>query len=435
MIIKFFVNIILFFIISSNNIFAEEIDHDKNKPVSMQDSLNQSMKNNKRIQSETAKFKAAKYRYEQATRRILPNISANASYGVQHSKIGDLNYESYPEKRLGISLTQDIYTFGRITAASEKARYDMLGALVNIDIIKSEEALKFIRTYLALYGNIKTQNLMKKNIEILQKLINITTQKVASGEANTVDIIQLEAELITEKADLGKTIAESKKLLDSYKILTGNTFVPPLVNPASMCRIIDNKDTLSKEIKERNFEIQQAKYDIESKNQDVELSKSSLYPAVSFSANSRYYEGDSAFFRDEAQTSSAVIQLNIPIFDRGMEYSRIKEAKALKQASEFDLMNTQNDVLNKFESDYSLYEAQSLVIDANKKSLVAMNLLLKKTLREKDLGFKSVYDFLTIKQKVIDTEIDLVNSKLENTFYGCKIIAVQGKLPIVIPEF
>jgi outer membrane protein TolC len=286
-----------------------------------------------------------------------------------------------------------------------------------------------------LYGNLKTQDLIRKNIDVLKNLVTITQAKASSGEANNIDIIQLEAELITEQANLEKTIAEANGLQETYKNLTGRDIVPPLANPVSMCQIMDTKEGITAIINQHNFEIRQAKSDISSKNQDVELSKSKMYPSVSFSANSRYFEGDSAFFRDEAQTSSAVVQLNIPIFDRGMEYPRIKEAKALKQAAEYDLMDMQNNILNKFENDYSLYQAQKLVIRANEKSDQAISLLLKKTLREKDLGFKSMYDFLKIRQKSIETKIDLINSKIENTFYGCKIIGTQGGLPIITPEF
>ncbi len=412
--------------------FAQALNKES---VSMQDALNQSMAYNKRIQSEVSRFDAAKYRFEQATRRILPSISANTSYGMQRSKIGSLPYEDYPEKRYGISLTQDIYTFGRITAASEKARYDMLTALVNIDIIKTEESLRLIRTYLGLYGNFQTQKLMKNHIDILKKLISITKTQALSGEANHVDVIQLEAELMTTQADLEKTTAEFKGLIETYNHLTGYVGVPTLSNPASMCHIIDTKEVILDIINQHNFEIRQAKDTINSNDQDIELSKANLYPTVSFAGNSRYVEGDSAFFRSEAQTSSAVIQVNIPIFDRGMEYSRIKEAKALKQAAEYDLMDKKNQIGNQFENDYNIYQAQKLVIKAYKKSLQAMNLLFKKTVHEKKLGFKSTYDVLEIKQKLIQTQINLINSQVNTIFYGCKIMGAQGQLPIITSEF
>jgi outer membrane protein len=412
--------------------FAQALDKE---PISMQDALNQSMAYNKRIQSEISKFDAAKYSFEQATRRALPTISANTSYGMQRSKVGSLPYESYPEKRYGISLNQDIYTFGRLTASSEKARYDMLVALVNIDIIKSEESLKFIKTYLDLYGNFKTQELMKNHINIFNKLITITQTQALSGEANHVDVIQLEAELLTTQANLEKTIAESKGLVETYNNLTGYFGIPMLSNPLSICHIIDTKEVILDTINQHNFEIHQAQETINSSNQDVELSKSNLYPSISLAGNARYVEGDSAFFRSEAQTSSAVIQVNIPIFDRGMEYSRIKEAKALKQAAEYDFMDTKNQIGNQFENDYNIYQAQKLVIKAYKKSLQAMNLLLKKTVHEKKLGFKSTYDVLEIKRKLIQTKINLINSHVNTVFYGCKIMGAQGQLPIITSEF
>ena len=433
--IKNLVSIFLILFVFLDISFSQEVNLVSNSSVSMQDALNESIAHNQVIKSEISKFEAAKYRFEQATRRILPNISANASYGLQNSKIGNLPYDNYPEKRYGITLTQDIYTSGRITAASEKARYDMLTALVNIDIIKSQESLRFIRTYVSLYSNLKTQHLIRQSIHVLKKLINITKAQSQSGEATSVDVIQLEAELITEQANLEKTIAESNGLLEIYKSLTERNVVPPLSDPSSMCNIADDKQSIITTINQYNFEIRQAKDDINSKNQDVELSKANLYPTVSLAASARYFQGDSAFFRDQAQTSSAVIQVNIPIFDGGMEYSRIKEAKAIKQAAEYDLMNTKNQVLNTFENDYSLYQAQIFAIKAHKKSVQAMSILFKKTLREKALGFKSVYELLEIKQKLIKTKIDLINSKVENTFYGCKIIGMQGNLPVLIPAF
>ena len=45
-----------------------------------------------------------------------------------------------------------------------------------------------------------------------------------------------------------------------------------------------------------------------------------------------------------------------------------------------------------------------------------------------------LFSILKIRQKVIDTKIDLINSKIENTFYGCKIIGIQGDLPVIIPK-
>ncbi len=431
-VIKDLISIFCVFFVCVTVSFAQALNKE---PISMQDALNQSMAYNKRIQSEISRFDAAKYRFEQATRRILPSISANTSYGIQRSKIGSLPYEDYPEKRYGIALTQDIYTFGRITAASEKARYDMLTALVNIDIIKTEESLKLIKTYLGLYGNLETQNLMHNHIAILKKLITITQKQALSGEANYVDVIQLEAELMTTQANLKKTIAESQGLLETYKNLTGNKIVPPLSDPSSMCNLIDTKETILGIINLHNFEIRQAKDTINSNDQDIELSKANLYPTVSFAGNARYVEGDSAFFRSEAQTSSAVIQVSIPIFDRGMEYSRIKEAKALKQAAEYDLMDKKNQIGNQFENDYNVYKAQKLVIKAYKKSLQAMSLLFKKTVHEKKLGFKSTYDILEIKQKLIQTKINLINSQVNTIFYGCKIMGAQGQLPIITSEF
>ena len=421
------------FIFSTMPLSSEVLGENTANPVTLQGELDKSLMNNKRIKAEISRFNAAKYRFEQATRRVFPTISANASYGFQHSKIAALAYETYPEKRYGITLNQDIYTGGRITAASEKARYDMIAEMINVDIVKHTQALEFIEIYITLYRNIKTQNLIRKNITVLEELVNMSKAQFKSGEATKVDIIQSEAELMTQQANLQKTIAESKGLQEKYRNLTGDDSIPQLSNPLSICHITDNKETVLAGVKKYNPEIRKAQSIIDSSNQDVELAKADLAPTISLSARSEYFKGDSAFLRDEAQTSAAVIQVNIPIFDRGMEYSRIKEAKATKQSTEYDLLDIRNRVLNDFENDYSLYQSQKDVINANKKSVQAMRYLFAKALREQALGFKSFYELLEIKQKMTEAKMDLLNSKTENAFYGCKILAMQGFLPIINP--
>lgn len=409
--------------------------HAYGRTVSLQDALYQTIEYNKRIQAEKSKFDAAKYRFEQATRRIFPSVSANTSYGVQNSKIGNAPYEDYPEKRYGITLNQDIYTFGRISAASEKARYDMLTSYINIDIIKTEESLKLIKTYIGLYSNLKIQNFLKDQIAILKKRINVTEKQTLSGEANDIDVIQLQAELITQNAYLQKILSEQISLQETYKSLTGDNIVPNFLNPASVCMLDNNKKAIIQSIHQHNFNIRQAQETIKSADQDVELSKSNFYPTVSFVANAERYEGNSAFFRDKTQTSSAVVQVNIPIFDRGTEYSKLKEAKANKLSREYDFMDTKNQILNMFESDYNLYQSQKYLITSHKKSIQALKLLLKKTQHEQKLGLKSINDILDIQHKKIQTQIDLMNLNTEHLFYRCKIIGLQGGLPIVTTQF
>lgn len=400
----------------------------------IEDDLGNVLENSPVIKAEKARLDAAIEKFNQAYRGRLPDVRADLSYGIQRAKRGNLPVDQYPEQAYAVTLTQDIYTGGRLTAEAERARYEMEQAASKLIQVKNDEALRFLNIYVLLYSNIESQKLSKKNIELLQQTVKMLRQQIKVGEAADIDLTQAKSRLRLEEANLKKLISEYEVLLVRYSNLAHIEPSQSYQSPEKYCKIFADRDLIYNSIIENNPRLLASKYNVKSASEVTNIADAANSPKLAFIAQHSYREGESVFFQDENNTLSGVFQLTIPIFERGLAEPREREAKALESAAFYDYGTEKDAILEEFEELYRFYDVTKYTIDAQKEVVKTNKSLLEAAMEEQRLGFKSVYELLEIERDLVESEYDLVRSQAEHVFSACRILSLQGLLIAPPPE-
>lgn len=396
--------------------------------ISIQALLQESLAYNPKIKAERAQFEAAKQEFRAQSRLYFPNVSIDASYGVQRSKTSTLPYDTYPEENYGVTLTQDLYTGGKFSAQIERSFLQFNHALAGFYEVRNNAAAEFLDLYTQLYNNLEAQKLNEKNIAVLKHSMQQLSEMVKNGEAIPNDIIQAEARLALEQAEKHKILAEYTALAQKFKNMVGH--LPPMTlnDPRDFCDLQEEKSYILTHIEAHNPALKKAELAVKIAAQDIDIADSHNAPSLSLVARSDYTEGQSAFFRNQARTSSATLRLQFPIFNKGMSYPMVKKAQSLKQAAQAQLEHVSNNIHSQFEQDYAMFQALNLVINASEKAVTSVQKHLGQIKSEHILGFKTYYDVLEVQRDVMRAQKELLDHHMQKASLGCKIVAMQGKL-------
>lgn len=390
--------------------------------------LKQSLEHNPKIKSQKAKLEAVRKRFEQKSRMRLPDIRADASYGYQRSKTSNLPYDNYPQENYGITLTQDIYTGGRISSDIKKALYEVKQNSAILDQVIHEEAYRFINLYVNIYRNNQQQILANQNISLLDNFVKMVRAKSKQGEATGVEVLQAKADKAKKQAEKVKIKSERKVLSKEYFHITGNIIPDKLYDPSKFCKIYDDKDVLLNSVINNNSKIQQAKAELEMAKQDIEIADSENEPNLSLTVNSSYQEGQNAFYTNRSKTSSAILRLSVPLFDKGISSSKEEEAEWIKNAATYKLQDEKNVITNDFEAAFENYISLKEVISAQEKLKYALENLVKQTKEAFKMGFNTTYDVLEIERDFMKSKQELLDLKMEQNLAACKILQLKGEL-------
>lgn len=381
-----------------------------------------------KIKAESQRLQAIIEKYTQASRNFLPELRGDLSYGFQKSQRGNFPAQEYPEQAYVLTLTQDIYTSGRLPAERKQQFFEMKKAHAQFETIKNQEFLRYFNIYVQMFANLKSQELTKKNIKLYEKMVAIVAGQIEAEEAVNIDLMQVKSKLDVEKATLLRHIADYNALANQYKNLVGDLPPEKLENPQSYCHINNNKIHMMNMTLKNSPSLLAMEYGYKSSGQRKNIADSVNEPQLALVTTGSYREGQSVFFQAQSQTLSSVLRLTVPILDHGAAAPREREAQAQENATYHDYEFEKIRVIEEFEQLFGFFNASTSLIQANQMLVDTNAEVLKSVIEEQKMGFKSVYELLEAEKNLTEAEYNLVKDQAEHIFAGCRILSLQGKL-------
>ena len=181
-----------------------------------------------------------------------------------------------------------------------------------------------------------------------------------------------------------------------------------------------NVDNLFEIALQNNPEIRSAKYSMDSARQQSLMAKSALSPSVRATLSASEEKNPLYYNNHTYKNNSAYLNLHIPIFNSGVEYSNISEANNVFKSQKYGFDASKNmlkqqiaEAINKIKNLYSQYESTKEQEKANMLYVEALK-------QEERLGTKSIIDLLEGRQELYKAQINRGN------VYYDKILAVFG---------
>lgn len=279
-------------------------------------------RNNPNIQAFELRYDIAKEKVNEVN--ALPNTSVSAGYFV-----------SEPETRTGaqrarFSVSQMMPWFGTITARSSYASSMAETEFVEIAIAKRKLALSVARSYYQLYAIRAKQNILDKNIQLLETYERLALTSVEVGQASAVDVLKLQIrqnELQQEKEILRENYMAEQASFNSLLNREGTIaveVVPEMTIPLEDPMYATESLTLNPEL---------LKYDrlYESVEQSELLNQKESAPNIGFGLDYvPVSERPDMTFNDNGKDIiMPMVSLSIPIFNN--RFTSVSKQNELRQ--------------------------------------------------------------------------------------------------------
>lgn len=370
------------------------------------------IKNSNQLHSKEYSHYADKELINQEKSGLYPQINLSAYYKKT-------NYYSNPSDKLTkqglfnytVSLKQTIYNannYSRIDLQKLRSKYSKVELELQkqylakdifkayLDVLKSKSKIASLQAYL------KYQD---SKLKALQKQYNMKL-------VNQMDLLEMKVQYNSSLIDLNK----EKRLFDVYNLrlkyfIESDKYKIPTINIDKNISLIltQMKNAVSKDID--SLEVKKVEVASKLSYKMVENAYDAYMPTVSFDASYSKYKTDTPTIEAPYNhIESAMININIPIFNGGYTSSRVQVAKLKYNAAQEDILSTKKKINVAYHEDLINFNTALNSVFLYKKAYKSAKLFVEASNQGYLKGLKSIVDLNNAKAKMYNIKYKYIDN-------------------------
>jgi outer membrane protein len=233
---------------------------------------------NPNLQAQRAQLRALDESYVQARQGYRPQADVGGQLSYQDQQVGADILES---NALGgtLSVSQPLYTGGRVTNAVNAAEADILSGREDLRQVEASVLLGVIQAYVDVRRDFQSLLIRQDNLEVLRRQLEEARARFEVGEITRTDVAQSEARLALSQAQLSNAQAQLAISRSNYAEVVGQNPgdlepEPPLALPTSVDQAFDIAEQISPAIRS-------AAYGEQASRSRIAAARADLRPSVS----------------------------------------------------------------------------------------------------------------------------------------------------------
>lgn len=398
--------------------------------MTLEEALALTYETNPSLLAARAALRSVDEQVSQARAAWRPTVSSTLSAGftdVNSKTRGVTTTDDNSFPRTGsLQLSQPLYSGGAIGAAISGAEADVQAQRAAMFTSEQDTLLRAVTAYVNVLSEEATLDLQVNNLARLQKQLEATRDRFRVGEVTRTDVAQAEARVSRALSD--RTQAEGNLITArvAFERVVGQ--VPDSVTqPGTPVGLPTGRDEAVDIAVRENFTLVQAKFSELSARHAVAESEAALLPTLDLVAQAQQ-SYDSSGQDNESTTLSAELQLTIPIYQRGAEYSLIRQAKELANRSRLLVDDTRRTVVDAAARAFEAYQTALARIESLKAEVKSSEIALEGVQQEATVGARTVLDVLDAEQELLDGQVALVQAQRDATVASYQLLLALGRL-------
>jgi outer membrane protein len=386
--------------------------------------------------AERAKLRATDENVPQALSGWRPTVvmAGTAGYGDGFSRVYSgvagqyLNAQT--DRLIGTAqatLTQPLYTGGKTQANVNRAKNQVMAERANLI---AQEQTSFTNVVNAYVGVIQAQQLLALNVnneQVLAKQLQATNDRFRVGEITRTDVAQAEAALAGATAQRETAEGNLQTARGTYQQVVG--YLPPgdLVEPQPLAFPIKNEQGATAMASTNNPVVIAALFNDAAAKDAVDVAFSQLMPQVSFQGQV-FQSNNSAARSSLSNGYQAVVQLSVPIYQGGAEYSAVRQAKQSEQQTNRLVDDARRTAVQNAVQSWETLDAAKASADSTREAIRANQVALEGVEREAIVGSRTTLDVLNAQQALLNSETTLVQNLAQVVTASYQVAAAIGRL-------
>jgi len=366
----------------------------------------------------------------QALSNWRPNVTMSSSYGsrrVETFPNGAAETDTHNLPRaFGLSVEQPLFRGFRTEAETSRAKNRVAAARARLVVKEQEVLLDTVEAYLDVIRAEQILQLRRENEEGLRRQLDATGDRFRVGELTRTDVSQAESRYAQATAERQAAEGELSIARANYAKFIGS---PPgtLSQPGVPAALPADLGTTQREAQRNNPNVIAVEFDERSARDNIELVFGELLPTVSATA-AFDYDRDVVGSDTGRRQRSVLAELNVPLYEGGEVYSRVRAAKQDASEAMATLAEAKREIdrisTNAWES-YATNRARIVSFEAQVR---AQSVALEGVEQEQRVGSRSILDVLDAERELVDARIQLVGAQRDSIAAAYSVIQAVGRL-------
>lgn len=408
---------------------------------SLSDAIALAYETNPTLQAERAQQRATDEEYVQAQAGLRPSVSATASIGYDNNQAGVLGPTTSSSSSAAISVTQPIYTGGRVSTQIDAAKADILAGREALRRTEISVLQSVIGAYLDVRRNSEQLAIAEDNVKVLSRQLEETSARFEVGEVTRTDTAQAQARLAQARSQAASAQANLAVARAAYAAVVGQNPAelapePPIAQllPASVDAAFDAAEAGSPQLR-------QADYVEEASAARLAEAKAQNLPTVSLRGSFGYNGGSSSIsgpfggassgggpFSNYARAASVAATVTQPLFTGGMNSSQIRQAAEQDNVNRIGVETARRQVLQAVAQAWNQLLGARASLTADEEQVKADAVAYEGTREEQQVGLRTTLDVLNAQQELETSQLALVSARHDEYVAAAAVLAATGSL-------
>lgn len=403
---------------------------------SLKDALSLAYRTNPTIRAERARLDAVRESKAQAWAGALPQITASGGYShvedTQTTVPGIISPTSLTRDSeldtltAAVNAEQPIFKGFRNFNAVKQAGARVRAGGAQLAAVEQQVLRDVADAYFSVQLNMAVYELNRRNVEVLLRQKEMAAARFEVGEITRTDVAQADARLAASRAELTNAQSDLAVARATYARLVGQ--VPGDLEPITeLPELPESEDAAQTIAFQFAPPLIAAREQGEISRRQVKIARGALLPSVSLTAGYQYAEEPSTFIKNDEQFAYGA-RATMPLFLGGLNYSRVREAKALHASDRSRIVEAERQVAEAVTAAWERFVAAQANIRSTTTAVEANRLALDGVRREALLGARTTLDVLNAEQELLNAEVGLARAQrnAQSAAYG--LLAAVGLL-------
>tara|TARA_B100000700_G_C15042836_1_gene856235 strand:- start:1499 stop:2938 length:1440 start_codon:yes stop_codon:yes gene_type:complete len=417
--------ITIFFLLSITSIQAD----------TLKNALEKIYLTNPSIQSARLNLRNVDESVSQALSGWRPVISIDASAGFSDTETDSKLSSTSPTltststlepRSYSIAITEPIYRGGKTLAETRSAELNVQAQRASLKVTEKEQFLDGINAYIQVLRWQYELGLSRTNEKNISQHYEAAKDKYEVGLINATEVLQSKARAYAAKAE---RVASEGALIsaeaDYFYIIGDNPANLSWPIPAS--KLPNNEHDAINIALKNNHSILEANYRVLAAREDINVALADLLPQVSLEAKYNSQYDVTSLIEKKDQTSLTAI-VNIPLYQKGMIHSQIRQSKLRAAEKELHLELKRKNVINQTSRAWEELLTSESKLLALKQQVKAAKAGLEGVKQESFVGLKTTLDVLDAEKDLYTSRVNLVRARADVIVSSYQLKSVLGML-------
>lgn len=325
-----------------------------------------------------------------------------------------------------LDVTQPLYTGGQVENATEAAETRITAEQARLIATEQSVLLNTVISYANVRRDQTLVSLGHNNVRLIKEQLRAARERFDVGEVTRTDVAQAEARLAAARSTLAAAQGQLAVSKEAYQRVVGQYpgKLQPLPPIPDLPRDIEAAFQIAMS-DEPN--IRAARLDRAAAGSDVRSAIGGLLPQVSLLG--QVVKTDTINVDDDSQTSASIgVQVTIPFYSGGANYSRVRQAQAIVEGAEANITTLIKDVRQQVGVAWADLNVAKASIRAGNLEIRAAKIAFEGVQEEAKVGARTTLDVLDAEQELLDARGDVVTSRRDEYVASYNLLFSIGKL-------